>query len=64
MVVVHAIWTLQLLVSSALLAKVLASNEKKVDYSGGFGMKKSNCDIFDDTNQDYTCKHLISGVVS
>jgi hypothetical protein len=62
MVVVHAIWTLQLLVSSALLAKVLASNEKKVDHSGG--MKKSDCDIFDDTNQDHTCKYLISGVVS
>ncbi|CAB4002143.1 DNA transposase THAP9 [Paramuricea clavata] len=57
MAIVHAIWSLQLLVSTALLAKVLASAEKKV-YIG-----TSTCDLLDDANHDHTCSHLISGVV-
>ena len=61
MMLVYGIWSLQLLVSTALLAKVLASSEKKLDT---FDMKKSYCDILEDSNQDHTCSHLFSGVVS
>jgi hypothetical protein len=64
MVVVHTIWTLQLLVSTALLAKTLTSLQKKLDRFGTFGMKKSVCDLLDDANHDYTCSQLIAGVVS
>ena len=50
MVVVHTIWTLQLLVSTALLAKTLTSLQKKLDRFGTFGMKKSVCDLLDDVD--------------
>ncbi|CAB4013036.1 ---NA--- [Paramuricea clavata] len=64
MVVLHAIWTLQLLVSTVLLAKTLATLEKKVEYlSSTVGKKKSNCQLLDDANHDFTCSQLTAGVV-
>jgi hypothetical protein len=61
MVIVHALWTLQLLVSTALLAKILATYEKEGDF--GFGNKQSVCDQFDKADKDYQCRELIGGVV-
>ncbi|CAB4045529.1 Hypothetical predicted protein, partial [Paramuricea clavata] len=59
MVIVHALWTLQLLVSTALLAKILATYEKERDQ--GLGNKQSYCDHFDKTDKDYQCSELIGG---
>ncbi|CAB3997954.1 ---NA--- [Paramuricea clavata] len=60
MVIVHVLWTLQLLVSTALLAKVLATYEKERDI--GSGNKQSYCDFFDKADKDYQCSELIGGV--
>lgn len=58
MVAIHALWALQLVVSTALLAKILTTMEKKED--GRF----SECDGHDELGSEYQCSHLIGGVVS
>ena len=61
MCAVQAIWTLQLLVSTALLAKVLITYQKEVRGS------PSKCDTWDkqeNREYDYNCSQIIGGVVS
>ncbi len=61
MCAVQAIWTLQLLVSTALLAKILITFEKE------FGGASSLCDRLDkleNRKYDYNCTQVIGGVVS
>ncbi|CAB4029797.1 ---NA--- [Paramuricea clavata] len=65
MVIVHALWTLQLLVSTALLAKVLATYEKEQDLLPIYVIsekKQSFCDNFDEANTNYQCSQFIGGV--
>jgi hypothetical protein len=59
---VQAIWTLQLLVSTALVAKVLTTYKKELGAA-----KISQCEIWDKTkNRDYdhNCGQITGGVVS
>ncbi|XP_028392813.1 uncharacterized protein LOC114517324 [Dendronephthya gigantea] len=53
MAAVHALWALQLLVSTALMAKVLATYEENV----------FQCETWEALKLDLNCKHLIGGVV-
>ena len=62
MIFVYALWALQLVVSAALLTKVLTSFQKESDY--GLGIKMSACDSFDKGDKDYQCSQLEGGVVS
>ena len=57
----QALWTLQLLISTALLAKILITFEKEVRG------KPSACDRWDkqeNREYDYNCSQMIGGVVS
>ncbi|XP_028392855.1 uncharacterized protein LOC114517359 [Dendronephthya gigantea] len=59
---VHALWALQLLVSSALNAKVVAEFEGEEER--GFGREtKSTCEHWEESKSDLNCNHLIGGVV-
>ena len=62
MIFVYALWTLQLLISAALLTKVLTTYQKELDTVGG--NKISPCDAFDKRDKDYQCSQLEGGVVS
>ena len=62
MILVHALWALQLLVSAALLAKMLAIFEEEKEI---LGIKlKSACENFENQDKDYQCSELKGGVVS
>ncbi|XP_028392768.1 uncharacterized protein LOC114517290 [Dendronephthya gigantea] len=56
MAVVHALWAFQLVVATALLAKVLTTYEDKGD------LPISLCDVYDKSDKDYQCSELIGGV--
>ena len=58
MIVLHALWALQLLVSAALLAKVLSILDDK---RGIFQI--SACEGLDKQNKDYQCSELKGGLV-
>ena len=61
MFAVQAIWTLQLLVSTALVAKVLTTYQKDLD------SQVSYCETWDkaeNRDYEYTCDQLTGGVVS
>ena len=60
---VYALWTLQLVISAALLAKVLTSFQIE-ELDDGRGNKISLCDAFDKRDKDYQCSQLEGGVVS
>ena len=62
MILVHALWALQLLVSAALLAKMLAIFEEEKEILGI--KQKSACESLDDQDKDYQCSELKGGVVS
>ena len=62
MILVHALWALQLLVSAALLAKMLAIFEEEKEILGI--KQKSLCESWDDLDKDYQCSELKGGVVS
>ena len=62
MIVLHALWALQLLVSAALLAKVLSILDDKRKVLGI--TQKSACEEFDEQNKDYQCSELKGGLVS
>ena len=57
----QALWTLQLLVSTALLAKVLTTWQKEV---GGALSECDRLDKLDNRKYDYNCTQMIGGVVS
>ena len=62
MFVVQAIWTMQLLVSTALVAKTLTTYQTDIGLVG----KISRCDLWDkaeNRDYEYTCGQLTSGVV-
>ena len=63
MILVHALWALQLLVSAALLAKMLAIFEEEKEILG-IKLQKSACESLDDQDKDYQCSELKGGVVS
>ena len=63
MIVPHALLTLQLLISAALLAKVLATLDKEMKLSWLRSLK-SLCENFDYQNKDYQCSDLKGGLVS
>ena len=61
MAAAQAIWTLHLLISTALLAKVLTTYQKEVRG------RPSACDDWDkqeNRNYNYHCSQVIGGVVS
>ena len=65
MFAVQAIWTFQLLVSTALVAKVLTTYQK--DIGRGILGKISQCEAWDKAENreyEYTCGQLTGGVVS
>ena len=65
MFAVQAIWTFQLLVSTALVAKVLTTFQK--DTGRGIFGKISPCEAWDKAENreyEYTCGQLTGGVVS
>ena len=62
MILVHALWALQLLVSAALLAKLLAMFEEEKEIPGV--KPKSACESLDYQDTDYQCSELKGGVVS
>ena len=62
MMFVYALWALQLVISAALLTKVLTTYKKELDAAGG--NKMSQCDLFDKEDKDYQCSQLEGGVVS
>ena len=57
MIAIHVIWTLLLLVSTSLVAKVVTTLNLKF---GG----TSSCDDYDKADADIQCGQLIAGVVS
>lgn len=64
MFAVQAIWTLQLLVSTALVAKVLTTYKKEIAIGAA---KISQCKVWDEAkNRDYdhNCGQITGGVVS
>ncbi|XP_028392850.1 uncharacterized protein LOC114517354 [Dendronephthya gigantea] len=63
MVAVHALWALQLVVATALLAKILTTFEEVKTIIGLRVVEKSLCDSLDESEKDYQCSHLIGGVV-
>ena len=64
MVAVIALWTVQLLVASALLAKVLATLEKEKEIPFLVHDRKTTCEQWDDKDYKFKCTHIIGGVVS
>ena len=63
MFAVQAIWTLQLLVSTALVTKILTTYQKEIDF--GILGKRSQCELWDkaeDRDYKYTCGQLTGGV--
>lgn len=59
---IHALWALQLLVSSSLLAKIMVKYDEKGTEPG---MKmKSQCKIWKESESDLQCSQLTGGVVS
>ena len=67
MIVVYALWALQLLISAALLAKVLAAGEeKKLVQPNQFvpSTKISECERLENLDKRYHCSELEGGVVS
>ncbi len=61
MCAVQAIWTLQLLVSTALLAKVLITFKKEV---GGASSLCDRLEKLENRKYDHHCSQMIGGVVS
>ena len=67
MLVANALWTLQLLVATALLCKTLIILEEKPEEQTirGFTFsRKSLCKSMEDENTNHQCSQLIGGVVS
>ena len=64
---VQAIWTLQLLVSTGLVTKILTTYEEEHEVRGRFTtVSVSQCDFWDkaeNRDYDYTCDQLIAGAV-